>query len=397
MVMSPHNPLESVFFLATYLNAQDAKQIASPFASAEKVPWVDITNAEGFNWSEAVKKLKDETAVIDKVLRNKSVYRTKALILGNLIIGSGATYPYHGHASPEFYYILSGEGELSVDGVTSRVYPGVTVYHKPYADHRMVTIGNEPLRTIWAQWAPNGDRKVLGKGYAMSAQIPKFPASAELNRNSKFLKGERPAELVPGRLASPVFDPVPGTYVDELSQKYKVARTKEHASTSEDYTFPQFNSSTEKPWLNLTTTQDIIWRELRNVIPNQIARLNQIMLVKTTFSTKDIFSGHFMFGPGATYPKHSRSAPMLFHILGGTASWTVGGKTIDAGPGTIVFAAPGVEQSLTVTSQEPLRALWIQWAPNGDMSYMGRDYFFLEPVIPQPRSASIAKDIKMFR
>lgn len=386
-----------VFFLATYLNAQDAQQSAYPFASVDEVPWVDITNAEGFNWSDAVKKLPNEVEVIDKVLRNRSVYRAKGFILGNLILGSGATYPYHGHASPEFYYILSGEGELSVDGVTSRVYPGVTVYNKPYADHRMVTTSNEPMRTIWAQWAPNGDRKALGTGYAMSAPIPKFPVSAELNRNSTFLKGEKPAEVVPGRIMSPVFDPVPGSFVEELSQKYKAARKKELASTSEDYTFAQFQSSTDKPWLNLTTTQDIIWRELRDVIPNQIARLNQILLVKTNFSTKDMFSGHFMFGPGATYPTHSRSAPMLFHIVGGTASWTVDGKQIDAGPGTVVFAAPGVEQSFTVTSQEPLRAVWIQWAPNGDMSYMCRDYFFLEPVSPQPASANIAKDIKMFR
>lgn len=362
------------------------------------MPWVDITNAEGFNWSDAVKKLPSEVAVIDKVIRKRSVYRAKGFILGNLIQDPGSTYPYHAHASPELYYIISGESEWTTDGLTYRVYPGVTIYHKPYAKHRHISAGDEPLRTLWAQWAPNGDRKALGTGYAMSAPIPEFPTSAELDRNSAFLLGEKPAVGVSGKLLSPLLPLVPGSYIEGLSQACIVARKKEMASTSEDYTFTQFQSSANKPWVDLTTTQDIIWRELRDVIPGQIARLNKILLVKTTFSTKDMFLGHFMFGPGATYPTHSRSAPMLFHVVDGTASWTVDGKRVDAGPGTIVFAAPGVEQNFTVTSQEPLCAVWIQWAPNGDMSYMGRDYFFVEPITsPQPASANIAKDIKMFR
>ena len=104
-----------------------------------EIPWVEVRTALGYNWSEAVNALPDEVDRIDRVLRNRAVYREPGFSFGHLMLGSGALYPYHAHASPEAYHVISGEAEWSVDGETRRVGPGTTIYHAPYADHRWVT------------------------------------------------------------------------------------------------------------------------------------------------------------------------------------------------------------------------------------------------------------------
>ena len=91
----------------------DANELRS--TQAEEIPWVEVRTALGYNWSEAVNAMPEAVDRIDRVLRNRAVYRRDGFGFGHLMLGSGALYPYHAHASPEAYHVLSGEAEWSVD------------------------------------------------------------------------------------------------------------------------------------------------------------------------------------------------------------------------------------------------------------------------------------------
>ena len=373
-----------------------AQSSPTSFIVSDDVPWVDLNNSKGFNWSAAAKKMPEVVERIDKILRNRRVLLEEGFGLGNLAQGPGSIYPYHNHASPELYHIISGQGEWSVDGVTYRVHPGMSIYHKPYAKHRMYTLGDEPIRTVWAQWVPEGERDKIGTGYQMSGPIPEFPASAVLDRNLKFFPDEEAGQAVTGVLLSPVRTPDPESFIGAMAQASMQAITKENSVAGEDHSAAPFQAAADKPWLDLTTTDDKIWGEMRQVIPEQIDELNKIMLVKTTFASKDLYAGHFVFASGASYPAHSRAAPMVYNVVAGEAEWTVDGETEKVRAGSVISIGESVEQRLKVTSAEPLRAVWFQRAPRGDMSYWARDYFFIEPLPPQPETATLPRDIRMF-
>ena len=72
-----------------------------------------------------------------------------------------ATYHSHRHVVPEIYFVTEGKAEWTVDGVTRAVGPGMTIYTKPGAVHRMVNHSNENVKAIWLWWAPGGDREVF--------------------------------------------------------------------------------------------------------------------------------------------------------------------------------------------------------------------------------------------
>ena len=64
----------------------------------------------------------------------------------------GAIYVGHNHPAPEIYYIISGEAEWTVGNKTFKATPGMAIYTKPHAVHRMVNTGDGVLKTIWMWW-----------------------------------------------------------------------------------------------------------------------------------------------------------------------------------------------------------------------------------------------------
>ncbi|KAJ5157423.1 Cupin 2 conserved barrel [Penicillium canariense] len=60
----------------------------------------------------------------------------------------------HRHAQAEIYYILAGEGEVSIDGVVGRVQAGSTVFIPSDAQHGIVNVGEGELR--WFYVFPTG-------------------------------------------------------------------------------------------------------------------------------------------------------------------------------------------------------------------------------------------------
>ena len=73
-----------------------------------------------------------------KVPNLKLVFRKRALKPGS---GIG----YHMQKEDEIYYVLSGRGEMTMDGKTFEVKPGDAILTRPGASHGLKQIGSEDL------------------------------------------------------------------------------------------------------------------------------------------------------------------------------------------------------------------------------------------------------------
>ncbi|KAJ5162976.1 uncharacterized protein N7500_004806 [Penicillium coprophilum] len=60
----------------------------------------------------------------------------------------------HRHMQSEIYHILEGDGEVTIDGVSSRVQAGSTVFIPSDAEHGIVNTGTVDLR--WLYVFPTG-------------------------------------------------------------------------------------------------------------------------------------------------------------------------------------------------------------------------------------------------
>lgn len=338
---------------------------------SSEIPWLEVRSTSGYNWSAAVKAMPAEVDRIDRVLRNRSVYRQPGFGFGHLMLGSGALYSYHAHASPEAYHVLSGEAEWSVDGETRRVGPGTTIHHAPYADHRWVTVSEEPLRVVWAQWAPDGDRSGL-----IADGVRRRGGST----TGDFFEHERrSSSVLPTKLAVPVGPVAPGTILDEMRRKRLEARQAEPARPP----VRTFVDSFGIPWN--TDQPGVRWRAV--------------------FGTPDFEWGHVEIrGPGQRELPAS-SAPWLLHVLSGEARVRIAdGGDLRVSAGASVVLRPG--EALEIEFEPAgngdwdgvplLRALFARWAPNGDPSYWARDYFLVEPMPEPPAGASLPKDAAFF-
>lgn len=335
------------------------------------IPWVEVRTASGYNWSAVVKAIPREVDRIDRVLRNRAVYREPGFAFGHLMLGAGALYPYHAHASPEAYHVVSGEAEWSVDGETRHVGPGTTIYHAPYADHRWVTVSEEPVRVVWAQWVPDGDRSGL-----IADAVRRRGGST----TGDFFEGERRSRsILPTKVVAPIGEAAPGTLIDTMRRKRLEARTTEPSRPP----VRPFVDSFGIPWN--TEQAGVRWRAV--------------------FGTPDLEWGHIeIHGPGQREVPAS-AAPWLLHVLSGTARVRIAeGDDLRVSPGSSVVVRPGETLEVEFETEDrdawdavpPLRGLFTRWAPDGDMSYWARDYFLVEPMPEPPEEATLPKDAAFF-
>ncbi len=67
---------------------------------------------------------------------------------GLFYLSANIDYPNHWHNAEEFYLILAGSGEWTIDGVTKRNGPGDYSRTPSLAHHRIVT-GDTPMLAMW--------------------------------------------------------------------------------------------------------------------------------------------------------------------------------------------------------------------------------------------------------
>lgn len=115
--------------------------------------------------------------VLKEVVRWKTLVGTDTIpqqdfSFGELELAPRAIYPGHLHPAPEMYYVLEGRVEWTVGDETFIAEPGTALYTPPNTMHRMVNLGDNVARAVWAWWAPGGDGSVMATGYRLTEPVP---------------------------------------------------------------------------------------------------------------------------------------------------------------------------------------------------------------------------------
>ncbi len=75
---------------------------------------------------------------------------SEGLVTGIAEIAPGAALMRHHHEPAETYYIVSGQGEMEIEGRTRALGPGSAVYIPPDARHTVRCTGAEPLVFVFS-------------------------------------------------------------------------------------------------------------------------------------------------------------------------------------------------------------------------------------------------------
>ena len=77
--------------------------------------------------------------------RRLDLFRRDNLETWILYFPPGDVQRMHNHPSDRTYYVLSGRGEMTMDGKTFEVKPGDAILTRPGASHGLKQIGKEDL------------------------------------------------------------------------------------------------------------------------------------------------------------------------------------------------------------------------------------------------------------
>ncbi len=159
--------------------------------------WLDFRSLTdgGFFWAADLKRMGSLMGVIQKIVRMTGVFRASVpgkqydFNFSYIVWGPHSKYIMHSHATPEFYYILSGKTEWVLGGTKGHTYtatPGNIYFHPPYVEHEMLGLGSDPLIAITGSWAPYGDRSVFSKPFELNEPLPTQKATAKFPENFRF-------------------------------------------------------------------------------------------------------------------------------------------------------------------------------------------------------------------
>lgn len=106
------------------------------------------------SWNDARGRLSFRTLI------DGDVTATNALTFGTATLRFEEWLAPHRHAQPEIYFILSGTGGMTIDGVYYEVTSGTGIFIPGNAEHGIRNIGPYPLKFLYA-FAVDGFSEVV--------------------------------------------------------------------------------------------------------------------------------------------------------------------------------------------------------------------------------------------
>ena len=98
----------------------------------------------------------------------------------------------------------------------------------------------------------------------------------------------------------------------------------------------------------------------------EVMQVNALIGPRGDIAEQDINVSAFHLDPGANYGRHAHPHPEVYIFLSGSAECEWGDETFVAEPGTVTYCPSDTSHAMRVTSSEPLRAIIVGWAPDGD-------------------------------
>ncbi len=147
--------------------------------------------------------------------------------------------------------------------------------------------------------------------------------------------------------------------------------------------FPQPFNSVEDQAPPKTIGSKIPWDDVKEVfrfdwdkIDSEFKRIFVNMIkVKTVLDHADIKIREMSIAADGVLPKHVDRAPGVYHILDGNAIVWSDGQSVKTCVGTSIKLESWSPRSIRVTSDTPLKVLWISWAPGGQQDYLNAGYY----------------------
>jgi mannose-6-phosphate isomerase-like protein (cupin superfamily) len=81
--------------------------------------------------------------------------------------------------------------------------------------------------------------------------------------------------------------------------------------------------------------------------------------------------------------------PEIYLVTAGKAAWTVDDETRVVTAGMTIYAKSGAIHKMVNLTDEPVKAIWVWWAPGGDSDVFAGEYEFTEPTPDQVKGAEL--------
>ena len=211
-----------------------------------------------------------------------------------------------------------------------------------------------------------------------------FGASATPGASATETAGT-PPPLIDRSLSAGDIDP--GIYFDfddpsdpfrEIYAGFRARRASDMADASKPPPIEPYESvhlSRKMPWSALEDILPFDWASLRDESPIAAAELERVVKARLAFDHPDVKITQLMIGPGGTLPGHAGGSPGFYYVIGGSGEITVESTTHTVTPGTTVKLEPYDVRRLYAAPGEPLRVIWVRWAPGGDQEYLAAGYY----------------------
>jgi quercetin dioxygenase-like cupin family protein len=182
----------------------------------------------------------------------------------------------------------------------------------------------------------------------------------------------------------------------EIYAQFRTRRASDIADASkppaiEPYQPAHFTRDVQ--WQLLDEVFALDWAAVRAEAPEAVIQLENAVKVRLGLDHPDLKITQLMLGPGAVLPGHAGGAPGIFYVIGGAGEITVEGETQTVTPGTTIKLNPYDVRRIVTTSTDPLKIVWIRWAPRGDQAYLAAGYYLTGANQHiQPLEAELASD-----
>lgn len=191
-------------------------------------------------------------------------------------------------------------------------------------------------------------------------------------------------EMLEGAAADEV-DPAIYTAINDPNDPYgykyaefRERRERDMADPDSPRPLPLYRArhqTTGTPWGDLENLFPIDWAGLRELTPGRVEQLKGAMRLRVAFDHPDLKISQLVLGPEAVLPGHADGAPGAYIVISGRGEIRVGNESAHVTTGSTVKLEPYVVRSLEASAEEPLRLLWIRWAPGGDQAYVDAGYY----------------------
>ncbi|MGB0906097.1 MAG: cupin domain-containing protein [Maricaulaceae bacterium] len=186
----------------------------------------------------------------------------------------------------------------------------------------------------------------------------------------------------PANTRSTAIDPAIYSLIDDPNDPYREVYAEFRARRAADMKNPNFPEPL--PYFPATHfTRDMPWTPIENILPlnreemdqERVENLEKAVKMRLGFDHPDLKITQIMIGAGGILPAHADGAPGVYIGVGGFGEVFREGQTQTLTPGTTVKLNPYDIRRVAATGDEPVKLLWIRWAPDGDQNFFDAGYY----------------------